>query len=272
MIKKHIHEIFQSHLKGIRSSREIDQLSRIYYEDKIRNQFSRIEDIDIFIKADLDAIVKGKPIQYVVGKSYFFDGYYLVNETTLIPRPETEELIYWILSSHSNGPYKILDIGTGTGCIAITIQKHIPKSEIIAIDIAKDALRIAEKNALAHKVDIQWRYCDFLKNNAWEDLGFFDIIVSNPPYIGRSEQKKMSASTLEYEPHLALFSPDDPLLFYRKIAEFGTKFLLDQGSIYLELNEYRYIEIQKIFSEKGYSKIELKKDLQGKYRMAKVLK
>jgi release factor glutamine methyltransferase len=219
---------------------------------------------------------KQRPIQYILGETTFYGLSFLVNENTLIPRPETEELVELIIksfeSSVSGSGLKILDIGTGSGCIAISLAKNIPNAAVFAIDVSEEALDTAKKNAELNKVAI-----DFISTNILDVVTLsavagldkqFDIIVSNPPYVRNLEKYEIKPNVLEYEPHLALFVDDiDPLLFYRKIAELAIKNLNPNGKLYFEINQYLGKETIKLLEDFGFRNVELKKDIYGNDRI-----
>lgn len=219
---------------------------------------------------------KQRPVQYILGETTFYGLSFLVNENTLIPRPETEELVELIIksfeSSVSGSGLKILDIGTGSGCIAISLAKNIPNAAVFAIDVSEEALATAKKNAELNKVAI-----DFISTNILDVVTLsavagldkqFDIIVSNPPYVRNLEKDEIKPNVLEYEPHLALFVDDiDPLLFYRKIAELAIKNLNPNGKLYFEINQYLGKETIKLLEDFGFRNVELKKDIYGNDRI-----
>lgn len=214
-------------------------------------------------------LVAYRPVQYVLGEAWFAGMPFYVNESTLIPRPETEELVDWASSELKAGNGKLLDIGTGSGCIAIALKKKKSDADITAIDISNKALAVATKNALDLAADITFLMIDFLDETVWDQFSQFDMIISNPPYIKQSEEKEMLRNVLAFEPAMALFVPDnDPLVFYRKIARFAKKHLTPKGSIFLEINEAHGKETMRLYENEGYI-VELKKDLQGKDRMLK---
>lgn len=221
----------------------------------------------------LQELATYKPIQYVLGEAWFAGMKFYVNEHTLIPRPETEELVDWIREESQkilDAGYSILDIGTGSGCIPIALKKKLPLLSVTSIDVSKDALEVAQQNANTLQADISFLNIDFLDESNWNQLPVVDIIVSNPPYIKQSEQDSMAKNVLDFEPAIALFVPDeDALLFYRKIAVFGKKHLSKQGCIFLEINETLGKDVVQLYENAGYI-VELKKDLQGKDRMVKV--
>jgi len=258
---------------------EIQSLQKLIFEKKLGLQLHdiylnpnlKISEVDsdsiLVIVSDLKL---NKPIQYILGEADFFGLVFKVAEDVLIPRPETEELVDWIIKSVDNNPLSILDIGTGSGCIAVSLASNLPKAKVTAIDISKSALNIAEFNALANKVDVDFYLIDFFDSNQIIPNYPFDIVVSNPPYVRESEKKLMKPNVLEYEPHTALFVSDtDPLIFYREIAQKSLKLLKSGGKVYCELNESLGDETYLVFAEFGYTKIEIRKDLNGKNRMIK---
>jgi release factor glutamine methyltransferase len=225
-------------------------------------------------------LMQHRPVQYVLGEAWFAGMKFLVDESVLIPRPETEELAEWIIedilntksttpSTSLSSPTTILDVGTGSGCIPIALKKRLKDISVTSLDISEGALAIAQKNAFFNETDIHFLLYDFLNEEKWKDLPVFDIIVSNPPYIKQSERAVMSKNVLDFEPHLALFVPDDnALLFYRKLATFGNHQLSPACKIYVEINESLGEEVFSLFTKEGY-RVELRKDLQGKERMLK---
>jgi release factor glutamine methyltransferase len=223
---------------------------------------------------------KQRPIQYILGETTFYGLSFLVNENTLIPRPETEELVELIIESTNyelrNTKLKVLDIGTGSGCIAISLAKHLTTSEVFAIDVSEKALAVAKKNSELNDVKVNYINFDILKINDLKELAThnlqlatkFDVIVSNPPYVRNLEKSEIKPNVLEYEPHLALFVEDtDPLLFYRKIAELAHKNLNPNGKLYFEINQYLGNETIKLLEDFGFRNVELKKDIYGNDRM-----
>lgn len=207
-----------------------------------------------------------KPIQYVLGSTDFFGLEFAVNPNVLIPRPETEELVGWIISENRNKPHlKILDIGTGSGAIAITLAKNL-EAELTAFDISEKALATAQKNADHNRTFVHFIEFDIL-NDVWEGE-LFDVIVSNPPYVRELEKNQIRPNVLDNEPHLALFVPDkDPLVFYRKIADFALKHLNPDGQLFFEINQYLGEATLRLLEEKGFKNSILKKDIYGNDRM-----
>jgi release factor glutamine methyltransferase len=220
--------------------------------------------------AILNQLKKQKPIQYILQETYFYGLPFYVDENVLIPRPETEELVDLIISKNLNfqqsNNLKILDIGTGSGCIAIAIAKNIPNASVFAIDVSQNAIEITKRNAQLNEVEVT-----FLQKNILEidDLKQqFDIIVSNPPYVRNLEKAEINKNVLEYEPHLALFVEDnDALLFYRKILELAKKSLTPNGQLYFEINQYLGAATVELVQSFGFKNIELKKDIYGNDRM-----
>ncbi|GAB4341483.1 MAG: peptide chain release factor N(5)-glutamine methyltransferase [Flammeovirgaceae bacterium] len=211
---------------------------------------------------------KGEPVQYVTEKAYFGEMRLKVNGAVLIPRPETEELARWIKDSMpKKDGMKILDIGTGSGCLAIWLAKNLPESKIFAIDISKEVLEIAQYNAEIHQTNVEFFCKDIFKENL-SFLSEMDLIVSNPPYVLPSEKSQMRANVLDFEPHEALFVPENqPFLFYERILLLGKQILKNQGKIYFEINERFGKELFELLENYGYQEVEIKEDLFGKSRM-----
>lgn len=213
----------------------------------------------------------GKPIQHILEEAHFYGLVFKVNEHVLIPRPETEELVEWIISVCSsqfmvNGA-KILDIGTGSGCIPITLKKHLPNAEVSTLDVSGDAIAVAKHNAQQIDVKVDFLEADIL---TFQSKDKFDIIVSNPPYIRDLEKEEMHDNVLLHEPHLALFvSDENPLLFYKTIADFAKTNLKPKGQLFFEINEYLGKETIEMLNDKGFKNMELRKDMQGKDRMVR---
>ena len=217
-------------------------------------------------------LLKNKPIQYVIGETEFCGMRFLVDENVLIPRPETEEMVRHLAVGHWPLAVKILDIGTGSGCIAISLAKLLKNSIVTAVDVSEKALEIAKKNAEANGVDARFVLDDILnpKNPELID-NQYDIIVNNPPYVCESEKAEMRANVLDYEPSSALFvSDNDPLIFYRKILEFAQKTLKADGQVWFEINEKFGKEMINLCHEKGFRNVEIIKDFRGKDRVLKV--
>ncbi len=215
-------------------------------------------------------LLKNKPIQYIIGETEFYDLKFKVNENVLIPRPETSELVMKIVNSQRstvNGQQSILDIGTGSGCIAISLAKHLPNSKVYALDISEKALEVAKENAVNNNVNVTFIHDDILSlKNKIETK--FDIIVSNPPYVRELEKAEMRDNVLNWEPHNALFvSDNNPLIFYRSILEFAKSHLKENGEIWFEINEFLGKEMTKLCNEMGFSQVEVFNDFRGKERI-----
>ena len=216
---------------------------------------------------------KQEPIQYILGCTAFYGLTFKVNEHTLIPRPETEELVDWVLSNlhDQDSVLDILDIGTGSGCIAISLAKNIPTARVSGIDISEKTLEVAQGNAVKNQVLVSFCKKDILKTTALKNK--YDVMVSNPPYVRQLEKKAMNANVLDYEPGVALFVPnEDPLLFYRKIAQLAMVSLQTRGWLYFEINEYLSKEMDVLLKDIGFANIEIKKDFREVPRMIKCQK
>lgn len=256
----------------------LGKLDRITKKDKAFT--SRQQDAYDSKSAEL---VSGRPVQYVIGSAWFMDREFLVSEQVLIPRPETEELVQWIIDDHKDKTkLRIVDIGSGSGCIGISLARLIPTSVITCTDISKGAVEVlktniewalnsAEKKAGMDNITI--KRLDFLNETTRnKELGRYDIIVSNPPYIPEADKKNMHSNVTKHEPHIALFVPDnDALLFYKAIAAFGKGHLRQEGYIYCELDAAHAEECKALFEEQGYNDVSIKKDINGNYRMLKAV-
>ena len=220
-------------------------------------------------KSVLTDLKKQKPIQYILGETEFYGLPFLVNKDVLIPRPETEELVELILAESRKSKVKslrILDIGTGSGCIPISLKKNLPDAKVFAVDVSENALEVAKENAKLNGLEVNFIKINILET---EDLDQqFDIIVSNPPYVRMLEKEEIKPNVLEFEPHLALFVEDnDPLLFYRKIAQLAKKNLNENGKLYFEINQYLGKETVGLLESLGFTNIKLLKDIYGNDRM-----
>ncbi len=285
---------FNKSLKHLYPTSEIDSFFFLILEE-----YMGFKRIDIVLKSDFlidkkslnlmqiatKQLEQEIPIQYIIGKTEFFGLPFNINKEVLIPRPETEELVEQVLKEVSltkiyktttdettnEKQLKILDIGTGSGCIAISLKKQLPSSEISAMDVSDKALRVANKNALLNQVDINFIHQDILKTNYLDKL--YNVIVSNPPYVRELEKKEIKNNVLNNEPHLALFVDNkNPLLFYNKIAELAKKFLTKNGQLHFEINQYLGKETIKLLGEKGFKNIQLKKDIFGNDRIVTAFK
>jgi len=228
------------------------------------------------ISADLDNLLidveaqlhNDKPVQQITGLAHFYGYQFYINDQVLIPRPETEELVHHFLKDNNQVAPKILDIGTGSGIIPITIKKKLPNAQITAIDVSESALAVAKRNAELMEVDINFKKANFLNEETWQALDCYDCILSNPPYIDLSEKSKMGKGVVKYEPEIALFTSEDPLIFYRKIEKFVSDHLVKGGTCLMEINEFRAEETKAVFSKEW--KCTLIDDLSGKPRILKV--
>jgi release factor glutamine methyltransferase len=245
---------------------EATSIARIVVED--------VPDLDARFENILSRLLAHEPVQYVLGQADFYGFKFEVNPNVLIPRQETEELVFEALEGCKGQDMtgkRLLDIGSGSGCIPIVLKKKLPALEVVSVDISPGALDVARRNAEKHGVEIDWRCLDFLDPTTWPSLGAFDLIVSNPPYIDPSEKELMPAHVTDYEPHSALFTKGDPMEFYRAIASFSEKFLLTGGKIFLECNEFRLQEAMLEFQKLKTGQVEGIRDMSGKYRIIKAL-
>lgn len=246
-----------------------NKMQRLMLKEK---EFS-LEQQSLFDQS-LDQLLTGKPIQYITGLAWFKGNEYIVNEHVLIPRPETEELVDWIITDQKQDNRKdtlhILDIGTGSGCIAISLKLAFPDATVTSCDISPNALRIANQNSKKLDADIRFIQMNFLDTMEQNKLGKFNVIVSNPPYIPISEKEKLHTNVRDFEPGLALFVPnDDPLIFYKAIARFCKGHLHESGSIYCEMEASYTSDCHNLFLESGYKTVEIRKDMHGNERMLK---
>ena len=223
-----------------------------------------------------DELVHHKPVQYVLSEAWFFRRKFYVSENVLIPRPETEELVEWVLKDLQTRPVstagkrtEILDIGTGSGCIPISLKNELMDVSVTAVDISSNALSVAEKNAGTLHADINFIQLDFLNENDWNSLGVYDIVVSNPPYIPKEEKSMLEKNVTEFEPGIALFvNGDNSFIFYESIAKFAISHLAPNGNAYVEIHEKDSAEVNAIFLKYNF-KTELRKDIYGRERMIK---
>ena len=276
--------VLTKELKNVYESAELKNIIELVIEhitnmtraEQVKNKVpyltcTQLENLDTIT----ERLKKNEPVQYVLGEAWFAGMKFKVNKNVLIPRPETEELVDWI-AEIENGKWKmenisILDVGTGSGCIPIIIKKKLPEANVSAIDVCSEALFTATENSIELNADVDLFLLDFLDEEKWKELGQYDIIVSNPPYVKQSEINTMHERVKEFEPHLALFVPDnDALLFYKKLSAFSKDHLKPGGSLFLEINESLGEQVVNTFRSNGFSNIELRKDMQGKDRMIKV--
>ncbi|MFY0629311.1 MAG: peptide chain release factor N(5)-glutamine methyltransferase [Flavobacteriaceae bacterium] len=311
MILKEFRNNFNDQLSGIYPKTEVDTFFFLLIEEYLNLQridvslqpnFEVNEEKRTILQLAVERLLKEEPLQYIIGKTEFYGLPFYVNENVLIPRPETEELIEWILTTISSSQpdrqtgaveksLSILDIGTGSGCIPITLKSHLHNTIVSAIDVSKEALAIAQKNTELNDVQINFIQQDILNINNLDSVIAsetkqstnrnemlkqvqhdvkFDVIVSNPPYVRELEKEEIKKNVLDNEPHLALFVEDNnPLIFYDKIADLAKIHLKKDGLLFFEINQYLGKETVELLKEKGFQNIELKKDLFGNDRMIK---
>ena len=285
MTLKNFRTYFTDTLKEIYPKTEIDTFFFLLIEEKLNLQrvdsvmqpdFLIIDAILSELKVILKRLLKEEPIQYIIGNTEFYGLPFKVNKNTLIPRPETEELVEWVLKEVTELQIRkiekisILDIGTGTGCIPISLAKNLSNSSISAIDVSGDALKVAQQNATLNNVEISFLEMDILETKELPQQ--YNLIVSNPPYIRELEKGEIKNNVLENEPHLALFVEDNnPLIFYSKIADLARIHLKKGGLLFFEINQYLGKETVEMLKQKDYNTITLKKDLFGNDRMVKAI-
>lgn len=278
-----IRELKHRMFENLKNLYPIEEIQIFYF--MLLESYGNILKTDVLLNPDLkidkaletnvlraiDVLKKGKPIQYILGEAYFFSNRFLVDESVLIPRQETEELVAWIISEiPDNQPIHILDIGCGSGCISISLAKEKPQAKVTAIDISERALAVAQQNAHMNNVEISFKQQDILQTMSLSEK--YDVIVSNPPYVRICEKKEIHDNVLKYEPHLALFVSDEkPLIFYEKITELAKNALNIGGKLFFEINQYLGKETSQMIESKGFTSIELRNDLNGNPRMLKAL-
>jgi len=301
MTLKAFQQYFHEQLDAIYGQNEVSSFFRLLIEHilnlkPVELALAPDQTISNAIQEQFDEVIKRlkreEPIQYIIGETEFIGLTFKVNKHTLIPRPETEELVQWIIEESNykiqipnpdsywvqqqttnNKQLTILDIGTGSGCIAVSLAKSLPDAKIYAIDISKNALNVAKENAILNNVEVNFIQADILNlKSELEDLKF-DYIVSNPPYVRELEKSSIKNNVLRHEPHLALFvQNEDPLQFYKAICEFAVHNLNPKGSLFFEINQYLGAETMQLLSTFNYESIELKQDIFGNDRMIKALK
>jgi len=272
-------KIILDHLTPYYGKQEIESISKLIFEKVLGlsrlqvhlNQHTTISAANLAqIKEITDRLIRFEPIQYILGETEFYGSILKVNRAVLIPRPETEELVDWIIHDYKDLAPSILDIGTGSGCIPISLVKNLPCASAEGWDISADALVVAKENAKMNHVETDFLYADILNLVYPSQIEKFDIIVSNPPYVTTSEQPLMLKNVTDFEPSVALFVPDaDPLIFYRAIADLAIQHLKRGGNLYFEINERYGNKVVELLSSKGFFKTDLKKDINGKDRMIK---
>ena len=257
-----ISHLFLEYITGLTKLERLDKKDVLFSEQQQQLYDSKLKEL-----------LRGKPIQYVTNSAWFLGKELYVNENVLIPRPETEELVQWVLSeitNHKSQITNILDIGTGSGCIPISLKQALAVAEITACDISNEALNVARTNANKLNVQVNFIQLDFLDTDEHNKLGLYDVIVSNPPYIPAEEKERLHSNVKDHEPALALFVPyNDALVFYKAISLFGKEHLNSNGHIYCELDAAHAEECKTLFESAGYKNVELMKDIHGNWRMLK---
>ena len=287
MLLKQYKTHFFDALKNIQDEREIESFFFILTE-----YLHNLKRVDVALNPDFELseeavekwnailaeLQQEKPIQYITEEAWFYGLRFEVNENTLIPRPETEELVEWIIESQKSKvqsqKLEILDIGTGSGCIPVSLKVNLPQANVSAIDISEKALEVAKRNAAINKVEINFIQANILEvEDLFQFPSPYNIIVSNPPYVRVLEKQEIKKNVLDYEPHLALFVEDnDALLFYRKIAQLALKNLAPNGLLFFEINQYLGKETVALLENLGFKNIELRKDIYGNDRMISCVK
>ncbi len=275
----HTRNAFRTHLAPLYGQREIDDIFKrlIHHLFQWEGVMIALEPNYILsssesekINTSLRALQKAIPLQYLLGETQFFGLNFYVDQNVLIPRPETEELVEWVLEE-KNDPLSLLDLGTGSGCIALSLKKHRPLWRISGVDVSDKALRVAQKNAKVQGLKVDFLKHDILSNTL-KDFNKQDVIVSNPPYVLPSEQSKMHANVLDHEPDTALFVPEeDPLLFYKAILDLGKLILKPRGRIYFEINPLCCESLVELCEKSGYTHLAVKQDIFQKKRMLKMM-
>lgn len=271
---KNIYKKFIDELSSIYDVNEALAITRIYFEDALGLKKPDIKSESIIesklievIESDLERLVEREPVQYITGKTIFCGFPFKVNKHVLIPRPETEELVYWITGQRHRHNPTIIDLCTGSGCIAVSVSKKISGAVVYATDFSREVLNVAAENAIMNNTQIIFIEDDLLKADENLYPSEVDIIVSNPPYICDVEREFLDKNVLAYEPHIALFGGTDGLVFYKRIAKLGQLKLKTGGFLFLEINQSRSKQVTKILLENGFEDVSVKKDLNGNERM-----
>lgn len=280
----HLYTEFNHQLQNVYDSREAANISDLVFErvtglKRWERNLLRDTDEKNYISENqfhetsfiLENLLKNKPLQYILHEAWFYKLKFFVDENVLIPRPETEELTDWIIKSVEQNkatlPFQILDIGTGSGCIAVALKHELPDAQVTAVDVSINALKVAGKNASDNRCTIQFQQLDMLNENDWPQLGKYNVIVSNPPYIPFEEKETLHKNVSEHEPPIALFVDNgNPFIFYEKIAEFAKMHLKEEGRVYLEVHENYASNVCSILFDKGFTP-NVKKDIYQKERM-----
>lgn len=284
-LKEQLKKIYEEEEAGKIADLAIEHISGLSKTERIsRKQEELSASQSKQLQKDLQRLQQHEPIQYIMNKAWFYGMELYVDENVLIPRPETEELVQWIvddvkaagkdvfirrpMEADQTTQLKVLDVGTGSGCIALALKKAMPKAEVWGCDVSEEALNVARRNGSTLNIRVDFQGLNFLDKAQQISLPAVDIIVSNPPYVPLKDKEQMHANVVDHEPHTALFVPDnDPLIFYKALADFGTKRLYPNGTVYMEIHEEIGPDILNLFKENGYNHVELRKDMQGKDRM-----
>jgi release factor glutamine methyltransferase len=289
-IRNSLESIYPTNEAVIMADMLLEHFTSFSKGDRLMNKEADLtQQQEVAIHKGVERLLKHEPIQYIMNKCWFYGMELFVDPSVLIPRPETEELVAWIISDVRASGYnvfsrgtadadetdllKILDVGTGSGCIALALKKAMPQAEVWGCDLSEEALIVARRNGSALDIRVDFQGLNFLDQLQQKQLPTVNILVSNPPYIPIRDKDLMNKNVVEHEPHTALFVPDeDPLIFYRALAKFASHRLHENGSIYMEIHEDLGNDVVRLFSDEGYNKIELRKDMQQKNRMVKVSK
>jgi release factor glutamine methyltransferase len=282
---KDVFAIYRDGLSGLYGNQEIEALTLLVCEEisgLSKGSIKAFPEKEITIEQSakiqniLVQLKTGQPIQYILGYAEFYNLKFYVNESVLIPRPETEELVEWVIDSWQSAvgnwqqPYQLLDIGTGSGGIAISLKKNLQQAQITAIDISTTALETANQNARLNEVEIAFINADILNIKSEIQKSKFKVIISNPPYVTLADKEKMHTNVTDFEPHTALFVPENnPLIFYKAIADFAVGNLANNGLLFFEINESYGPETVQLLIGKGFADVELRKDMSGRNRMVK---
>lgn len=271
---------FEERLSPTFTSREIKTIAKAFISkrlnwansDFLMRQKDTVSESDLlYFRSAVKRIIAGEPFQYVLGTTFFYNLELDTDKRALIPRPETEELVDWMVNNYSSlDKGTLIDIGTGSGCIALAMKKALPKWSVTAVDISKEALSLVAQNALKNQLEVALIEDSALNFNEARYTDKYTVIVSNPPYIPKKDSAQMAQHVLDFEPEMALFvSDNDPLIFYQQIAEFALKKLALNGALYVELNENLAQETKALLNKIGFNNTEMRQDLQGKNRMLK---
>lgn len=289
-IRNSLESIYPTNEAVIMAEMLLEHFTSFSKGDRLMNKEADLtQEQEVAIHKGVERLLKHEPIQYIMNKCWFYGMELFVDPSVLIPRPETEELVAWIINDVRASGYnvfsrgtadadetdllKILDVGTGSGCIALALKKAMPQAEVWGCDLSEEALNVARRNGSALDIRVDFQGLNFLDQLQQKQLPTVNILVSNPPYIPIRDKDLMNKNVVEHEPHTALFVPDeDPLIFYRALAKFASSRLHENGSIYMEIHEDLGNDVVRLFSDEGYNKIELRKDMQQKNRMVKVSK